>query len=107
MVDSGQEEKLAIAELLVCQEMPELPEHPVQRENKVHEEEWDEVALEEITVSRDQQETREREEIGEVPALAENPEEVASEELQVHLEKMVDPEDLEHPVDVESPELLV
>lgn len=99
-----QGERSVIADLPDSQEMPELQEHPEQRVVKDHEEEWDEVALEETMVNRDQQETLEREEIGEALVQSVKLDAVESEELMVHLEKTVDPEDLEPPVGEENPE---
>lgn len=99
-----QGERSVIADLPDSQEMPELQEHPEQRVVKDHEEEWDEVALEETMVNRDQQETLEREEIGEALVQSVKLDAVESEELMVHQEKTVDPEDLERPVGEENPE---
>lgn len=99
-----QEARSVIADLPDSQEMPELQEHPEQRAVKDLEEEWDEVALVEIMVNRDRQETLEREEIGEALVQLVKLDAVESEELMVHLEKTVDPEDLEHPVGEENPE---
>jgi len=100
-----QGERSVIADLPDSQETPELQEHPEQRADKDLEEEWAEVALEGTMVNRDRQETLEREEIGEALVQSVKQDAVESEELMAHLEKTVDPEDLEHPVEEGNPVL--